>query len=648
MHDSRRTQLMWPALLLTTLPLGVASAEPDEDEDEALDTIVVTGTRSGNLVRDEPIRVEVLPEEEIEENLTIQPGNLSTLLSELGGLHIQSTAPGLGGATLRMRGLSGRHTLVLQDGLPLLGGQTDAFGLLQTPPLDLARVEVIKGVGSALYGGSALGGVLNLASRGPGSESELLLNRSSRGGTDAVGFISGPPIAGLGYTIIAGAHDQTREDLNSDAWADLAGYRRYTLRPRLFWEGDAGQSVFATVGFVDEERQGGTLSGRTLADGTTFRDFLKTQRLDGGVTTHFVLAGDRQFGTRWSATRLERERAFATQPIEDTQTTAHAESTLSGKDGGHKWLAGLALQYERLTSTDAPDASFRYVVPAVFAQDEYSVADSVTLAASARIDDHNEYGTFFSPRFSALFRPHDDWTVRASIGSGFAAPTPVMEETEETSLALLLPLQNLKAERAVSYSLDVQWQEDGWELDGSIFGSQIRDPLTIAAAAQPGRLELINADGPRRVIGAEFLLHYVKGLLHVIGSSTYLDVTEAAPQGGRRDSDLIPEFAGELVALLEDEDRGRIGLEVSYTGRQRVFDNPYRNVSSRYFELSALAEIKLGRAAIFLNAINLTNVRQTRFDPLLLAAPTATGERITDVWAPLAGRTFNIGVKLEL
>src|SRR3982750_3790270 len=127
------------------LPLSVARAGPDTDDDEVdeLESIQVTATRTGNLVRDEPIRVEVVPQEEIEENLTIQPGNLSTLLSELGGLRFQSVAPGLGGASLQMRGLPGRLTLVLQDGLPLLGNQTDAFGLLQTPPLDLARVEVI-------------------------------------------------------------------------------------------------------------------------------------------------------------------------------------------------------------------------------------------------------------------------------------------------------------------------------------------------------------------------------------------------------------------------------------------------------------------------------------------------------------------------
>jgi len=87
---------------------------------------------------------------------------------------------------------------------------------------------------------------------------------------------------------------------------------------------------------------------------------------------------------------------------------------------------------------------------------------------------------------------------------------------------------------------------------------------------------------------------------------------------------------------------------VSYTGRQALEDNPYRNEGNGYFEINALGEMKFGSVAVFLNAINLTDERQTRFDPLLRPAPAADGQRTLDVWAPLAGRTFNLGVRLEL
>jgi outer membrane receptor for ferrienterochelin and colicins len=67
-----------------------------------------------------------------------------------------------------------------------------------------------------------------------------------------------------------------------------------------------------------------------------------------------------------------------------------------------------------------------------------------------------------------------------------------------------------------------------------------------------------------------------------------------------------------------------------------------------YYELNALGEIHVGSVSLFFNAINLTNVRQTRFDPLIRPTPGPGGNPITDVWAPLNGRTFNLGVRAEL
>ena len=133
----------------------------------------------------------------------------------------------------------------------------------------------------------------------------------------------------------------------------------------------------------------------------------------------------------------------------------------------------------------------------------------------------------------------------------------------------------------------------------------------------------------------------------MIGSYTYLDVTEAAAGGGRQSADRVPRHAAELAALLEDEERGRIGVEISYTGTQTLEDNPYRDSGPSYLEVNVLGEIRFGETAVFLNAINLTDVRQSDYDPLLRPSPGAGGERITELWAPVAGRVFNLGVRLE-
>lgn len=650
-YGSRATRL-----LVLALPLALScshlvastEAERSQDRDVGLDETVITSTRTPALIRDEPLRIEAVPAEEIEENLTIQPGNLSSLLNELPGIRVQSAVPALGGAGLQLRGMPGRHTLVLTDGLPLIGAEPDAFGILQTPPLDLERIEVIKGAASALYGGSALGGVLSLVSRTANSEPAVLANVTSRGGRELVGFFTAKGTSPWSGTLTAGAHDQSREDVNGDGWADLPGYRRYTLRPRLWWEGGQGRSLLVTAGVVEEDRTGGTLPGRFLPDGTAFAEALRTRRFDAGAVSHWTIQEGEALSGRVSLTSTHRDRIFGSQRVSSTQTTVFGEEAWSGSRQGHRWVLGLAFEHDQLAVAAVPGVSYTYNVPAAFAQDEYSPAPWIALAGSVRFDVHNDYGTFVSPRLSALFRrPGGAWSLRASIGGGFAAPTPFLDEIEATGLGTLQPLRSLHAERATTFSLDTQWSGEGWDVNLSLFTSAIRDPLEVRA--MPGqRLELVNASGPRRAPGAEALIGYVVGPLHAIASWSYLHVTELDASGTRQRAPLVPRQSAELAGILESDKRGRIGLELGYTGPQALTDDPYRSTSRAYIELNALAELRFGGFAVFLNAINLTDVRQTRYDPLIRPSAGPGGNPITDVWAPLEGRTFNLGIRAEL
>src|SRR5882672_4042041 len=357
---------------------------------------VVSSTRSGTVIEDQPIRVEAVPEEEIEENQTIAPGNLTTLLNELGGLRVQTTVPALGGSELRLQGLRGRYTQILTDELPLYGQQADAFSLMQVPPLDLARVEVIKGTTSALYGGSALGGVVNLVSRQPGGEPEVLVNQTSHEGTDAVGFVPGTLNDDWGYTLLGSVHRQEQEDLDHDGWADLAGYRRAVLRPRLYWDDHAGHSLFATVGGIAEDREGGTVSGGMTPDGESFHDTLGTRRIDGGLVGRFLMGGGRLLSVHGSLEHSGLDRKLGGTRDHESRDSRYAEVSLTGSARAQTWTIGTALQQEELRVREVSRLDYGYTVPAVFVQDEYALSEKLSVVASGRVDFHNVYGTFFN------------------------------------------------------------------------------------------------------------------------------------------------------------------------------------------------------------------------------------------------------------
>ncbi len=575
------------------------------------------------------------------------PGDISMMLNETSGLRVQTTSPSLGGANVRIQGLRGRYTQLLSDGLPLYGGQSGALSMLQIPPMDLAQVEVIKGVASALYGASALGGVVNLISRRPADDRDLLLNQTTRGGTDGILWASGELAERWGYTFLGSGHRQLMHDVNDDGWADLPGYQRAVMRPRLFWNDGAGRSLFFTVGGTVENREGGTLSGRTTPAGASYAEALDTRRLDAGLVGRMLIGGERLLSVRASAIGQRHDHRFGAVTEQDLHNTTFGEVALTGTDRGHTWVVGAALQQERYENRDVPRFDYTHTTPSLFVQNEVSLAEWATIAASGRLDVHSEYGAVFNPRLSVLLRPGGDWNARASLGTGYFAPTPFVEETEVIGLSPVRPLENLVLERARSASVDLGRHIGHVELNGTLFGSEVRDPLMLRRVGD-GTVELFNASEPTRTWGTDLLARFHEEPFHVTATYTYTRSTELEPEGGaRRAVPLTPRHAAGLVGMWEKEGASRVGVEFYYVGRQDLDENPYRTESRPHLIVGFLAEQRFGPARIFLNAENLTDARQTRWDALLLPARAPEGRWTTDVWAPLEGRTFNAGLRLE-
>ncbi|GGE19897.1 hypothetical protein GCM10011529_28150 [Polymorphobacter glacialis] len=617
-------------------------SQPVADEE-----IIVQATRSGRGVDDEAIRVEVLDREEIEEKILMTPGNVSMLVAETPGVRVQVTSPSLGSSNIRMQGMEGRYTQLLSDGLPLYGGQTSSVGLLQIAPTDLGQVEIIKGAASALYGPSALGGVINFVSRRPGDapEAEMLLNATSRHGQDITGYAAMPVGDRLGLSMTGGYHRQRANDLDGDGWADMPGYARWTLRPRLFLGGGNGETLMLTLGAMKEDRTGGTLPGRTAPDGRPFAEALDTRRLDAGLVGEAPVGGDMVLHLRASGTTQDHRHQFGEIIENDRHDTVFAETSLGGRRGAIDWLAGIAVQYDGYRSEAFPAFDYDYTVPGLFAQVEAEATDRLTLSASARLDDHSEYGSHFSPRVSALFKP-GPWSIRASYGRGFYAPTPFVEQIEASGLSRLEPIGGLRAETAKTASVDVGYRAGGFSANLALFASDIGAAVQVQAIG-PDRVRLVNADGITRTRGVEAMLRYRLAAFSITGSYVHVDASEPDPEApGRRTVPRTPRHTAGLVGMWEESGRGRIGIEAYYTGRQELDGNPYRSESKPYLEIGALAEMVVGKVRLFLNAENILNVRQTKSDPLLLPVRAPDGRWTVDVWAPTDGFVLNGGIRL--
>lgn len=643
-------------LILACPSLAPADQDPPPQETppaeqpvvEAEETVFVTATRTNTRLQDQPVRVEVIDREEIEEKALMTPGSVAMLLGETTGLRVQTTSPALGAANVRIQGLRGRYSQLVADGLPLYGAQGDSFSLLQVPPLDLGQVEIIKGAASALYGAAALGGVINLVSRRPDeAERELLVNATSQAGHDVTTWFANPVSDTAFWTLLGGFHRQSKQDLDEDGWLDLPGFERVALRPRFFADNHAGRTMFATVGFMAEDRNGGTAPGRSLPNGTTFTESLRSRHVDGGFVGRLLAFDKRVLAVRGSFMRRLQDRKFGTTSEHSVRRTWFGEASLQGISGRQTWVGGFAVQQDRHELRELPQFDFRFSSPSVFMQDEVAVSRKVTVAVSARADVHSEYGVLATPRISVLSRPGDGWTVRVAAGTGAFAPTPFTEETEETGLSRVRPLRGIRAERARSVSLDVTRTLGSIEVTGTVFGSLVIEPV-VARDVEDGTVEFLNAPETTRTTGTELLLRYrrdgfVALATHAWTRSTEFDADELL----RRIVPLTPSHAGSMNAMWEGDDWGRFGIELYYVGRQELDENPYRNVSRPHWLIGALAERRFGGARVFINAENLLNIRQTKYDPLITPVPRPDGRWTVDAWAPLDGRVINGGLRIR-
>jgi outer membrane receptor for ferrienterochelin and colicins len=625
-----------------------------EHSDSNIEKIQVRASRLGRIVTESATRTEIINGEEIQEKALMRPGNISMLVAETGGVRVQTTSPALGSANIRLQSMFGRYTQLLSDGLPLYGGQTASIGLLQIPPTDLANVEIIKGSASSLYGGSALGGVINLISRTPSDdyEGEVLVNATSKNGQDITSYFSSPLTNALSASMTAGVHHQENQDLDDDGWIDMAGYKRSSVRPRLYWQGDNGSNLYVTLGAMKEQRTGGTLDKAIVPDGNEFPQTQDTLRTDAGFIYDQPLGDVLNINVRGSAMNQDHEHKFGAVQEDDNHESYLIESSLSGYSENTAWLVGIAHQSEKFESDTFPEFNYAYQVPGLFSQLDYEASDDISMSLSARTDWHSEYGTQVSPRISLLYNP-ENWMIRGAYGQGFFAPSPFIEDIDEAGLSRLAPLENLDEERASTASMDLSYIVGNIETSLTLFSSNIDnvtelDVIEGTDKHSDKQVRIVNADGETEITGAELLLRYRWQDIKFTASYLYTDATKEDDFGfGRKPLALTPQHSAGLVIMWEEHGSHLLGFEAYYTGTQHLENNPYRDRSEPYWHLGLLGQITIGKVSIFLNAENLLNVRQTKEDSLLLPDQAPSGRWTTNIWSRNDGFTVNAGFRVQ-
>ena len=403
---------------------------------------------------------------------------------------------------------------------------------------------------------------------------------------------------------------------------------------------------------MKEQRDGGTLGEATLPDGNEFPQTQDTLRADIGFIFDQPLGEVINLNVRGSAMNQDHEHKFGAVQEDDSHESTLIESSLSGYSDKTAWLVGLALQSEKFESETFPEFNYSYEVPGLFSQLDYEASDDISMSMSARTDWHSEYGTQVSPRISLLYRP-DNWTIRGAYGKGFFAPSPFIEDIDETGLSRLEPLESIDEERASTASIDFSYVEGRLETSLTLFASDINNVTELkvinrAGATSNKQVRIVNATGESEIRGAELLLRYRWRDIKFTGSYLYTDATKESNSGlDRVPLALTPQHSSGLVVMWEEHGSHMVGFEAYYTGTQQLENNPYRERSKPYWHLGLLGQITVGKVSFFVNAENLLNVRQTKEDSLILPEQAPSGRWTTDIWSRNDGFTVNAGLRFK-
>lgn len=591
-----------PPLATVLIPLCVllggatssAMAEQSAPETSAmLKEVVVTATRTPHTLKDVPVETVVVTRQDMEQSnaqnamdaLKTVPGITSAVHDDVFGTYTWRA---------KMRGLNFNdgYGLILIDGQRVMGsGQSGGMGeygigLNQIPVEMIERIEVVKGPSSALYGSDAMAGVINVITRSTpekasgragasygwytikdkvnsdGSVSKPSDDGQSRNASQAFLSFGDRPLERLGYLIhydYESADDIRQDPITSDrhslmAKIDLA----VTDNLDFFLKGEASKYEKTDNREEDSHRLSAGLEWQPSAD-----HFLAVK----GYTYSWDFVHGYpgySYGFKHGDTGFDQMEIQYTWYASDQQTlTLGGETQQQGIDYIIDNDDGSSIRVEESVTTNS-----------LYAQDEITFFDDLTLVAGARFDDHSNFGREVNPKLSLMYTLTDTTTLRASAGRAFKSPT-IRQLYYDTPYRhgsyYVQSNRDLKPEIGMGYSAGVeQWfRNDHLMTSLSMFRNEIDDMVIREDTGTLFEgLPLMTYQNVEKANtqGVEFLTKFSQKDFSLTLAYTY---TASENKGTGKDLTYVPEHTLTLVPAYEWPGYGfGVSGVITYTSRQ--------------------------------------------------------------------------------
>jgi vitamin B12 transporter len=422
----------------------VAQAKPNKSNKAASSTkahgklpkmvFVVTPTRMEQPLDTVGTTVSVVGAQQIQEQQIHAAGDV---LRQVPGVEINQSGSAGTQTDVSIRGSTAAQTLILMDGVDVDSGATGGFDIADVTSDNLDRVEVVRGAGGALYGSSAIGGVVNLITReGSGP---LKLSYDGEGGNRATqrqAVVFDGADGRLAYSGALSYFSTTAFQSRNASFDNLSGVMRmdYHITPDTKFTGFARymRSNVSLVNFsnfitpVDPNAH--QRNEFMLYNGVVTHEF--SDRLEGRMSVFFVRNDQRLNDTPFPA-NLTFQRDRVPDETRGTNLELHYRwdkgfRSLAGFDFKDRWVRSASL----FDTTMPPTQNFiafhaRRQEYAGYLEQEGRLFDGLMLVTGGmRVDGNSDFGIEVSPSWTVAI-PLERWgvTLRGSYAEGFRAPS---------------------------------------------------------------------------------------------------------------------------------------------------------------------------------------------------------------------------------
>jgi vitamin B12 transporter len=536
------------AALFAVLPSHAFAAEPPVATLE--EDLVVTATVQEEERADVPATVRVITGEEARQR---QAESVAELLATTAGAHVVVSGAAGQQTSLFVRGSESDQVLVLWNGVPLNTPYDGAFNAAFLPTEGISRIEVVPGPFSALYGGSALGGVV-----------QVLTARESRSELAVEAGEGDHRRVALASSRAAGPLQATLTGHLREAEGALVGERYDGREGALHLDWSARENL--QVGLLGRLQRADTSHPVDGAGGLSPDRRNDVDERQWAVPVQWTLPRWELAGSlsqvRFDATFRDPRDPFGFI-ASDTESHAERARAAGTRHLARGWWAA-GVEGERLEADNRSvfgvnlDAA-RQENRAAFAQLHLEAARWAA-DLGVRHDDNDVYGSATSPRLGVVWAALPALRLRASYGEGFRAPNFV---------DLFFPFTgnpDLAPERGRSAELGVEVERGAWRVDLALFENRQRDLI----GSDPLSFRSINI-ARSRARGIEGELGFHRGALTLRLGGAWVDAEDL-----RTGLSLVrrPRESAFLVASGQPG-RATLSLVAAWVGESRdVVPNP--------------------------------------------------------------------------